>query len=106
MSDHQRIRRKDPERGAPIRDWSNMLRSPVAQGIAAPPPDAAAAVSPVNNSAPDSVASGSAAMSASATGSDTVSEEARIGIETAYRVIDEHLQEGRRAAQVQNGRGT
>jgi hypothetical protein len=33
-----------------------------------------------------------------------VSEEARIGIETAYRVIDEHLQEGRRAAQAQSGR--
>jgi len=30
---------------------------------------------------------------------DPVSEEARHGVESAYRVIDEHLQEGRRAAQ-------
>ncbi len=48
--------------------------------------------------------SDSAAQSTAATVAAGVSEEARIGIETAYRVIDEHLQEGRCAAQTQSGR--
>ncbi len=105
MSDRPRVRRKDPERSAPIRDWSNMFRSPGAQGAAAPSADSAAAGIQVNNSTHEGVASGSAAVSTAAVQAATVSEEARVGIETAYRVIDEHLQEGRRAAQAQSGRG-
>jgi hypothetical protein len=104
MSEHPRVRRKEPERSAPIRDWSNMFRSPGAQSAAAAPSaDSDAAVSQANNSAPDGVANGSAAVTIPPTAA-AVSEEARIGIETAYRVIDEHLQEGRRAAQAQSGR--
>jgi hypothetical protein len=99
MSDGPRIRRKDPERSAPIRDWSNMFRSPGAPGAAAPSAD-----SPANNSTPDGVASGPSASATLAVHAGAVSDEARVGIETAYRVIDEHLQEGRRAAQAQSGR--
>jgi hypothetical protein len=44
------------------------------------------------------VVSGSASDS-TASAQDQISDEARDGIEGAYRVIDEHLQEGRRAAQ-------
>jgi hypothetical protein len=105
MSEHHpRIRRKDPERSAPIRDWSNMFRSPGAQGASAPSADSAAAGLQANNSTPDGVAGDSAAVSIPAAAATAVSEEARVGIETAYRVIDEHLQEGRRAAQAQSGR--
>jgi hypothetical protein len=104
MSDRPRIRRNDPERSAPIRDWSNMFRSPGAQTVTAPAADAAVVGLQVNNSTTDGVASGSATVSTPATVNASLSEEARIGIETAYRVIDEHLQEGRRAAQAQSGR--
>jgi hypothetical protein len=104
MSDRPRIRRKDPERSAPIRDWSNMFRSPGAQAVTAPSAESAAVGLQVNNSTADGVASDSAEQSTAATVAAGVSEEARIGIETAYRVIDEHLQEGRRAAQARSGR--
>ena len=103
MSDRPRIRRKEPERSAPIRDWSNMFRSPGAQGTVAPSADAAAEFQ-ANNATSDGVASGSAAAGTPAAQAATVSDEARAGIETAYRVINEHLQEGRLAAQTQSGR--
>jgi hypothetical protein len=102
MSDHPRIKRKDPVRGAPIRDWSNMFRSPDAQAAAAPSEDPAAAGLRMNESAPNGTANGAAAVSIPAAPAASLSEEARVGIETAYRVIDEHLQEGRRAAQEQS----
>ena len=43
MSEHPRIRRKDPERSAPIRDWSNMFRSSGGQSASAPSADSGAA---------------------------------------------------------------
>ena len=80
MSEHPRIRRKDPERSAPIRDWSNMFRSSGAQSASAPSADLAAAG--LNDSTPGGLAGGSAPMSIPAAAVATVSEEARIGIET------------------------
>src|SRR2546425_1465148 len=103
MSDHPRIKRKDPVRSAPIRDWSNMFRSPDAQAAGAPSADATAGGLRMNESAPNGAVNGTAAVSTPAAPAASLSEEARVGIETAYRVIDEHLQEGRRAAQEQSG---
>ena len=98
MSDRPRIRRNDPDRDAPIRDWSNLFRSSGAQGVSAPSGNGVAMGVLANELAPDAAASGPASAGASAP-LDPVSEEARLAIESAYRVIDEHLQEGRRAAQ-------
>jgi hypothetical protein len=105
MNDRPRVRRKDPERSAPIRDWSNVLRSPGTQEASARSADPVAVGSRESNFTSDGSANGSAAMRAPEAEAATVSEEARAGIEVAYRVIDEHLQEGRLAAQAQNGRG-
>jgi len=105
MSDRPRVRRKEPERTAPIRDWSNMFRGPGAQDAAARSTDSDAAGLHVNNLTADGVANGSAAISASTAQTGLVNEEARAGIEAAYRIIEEHLQEGRLAAEAQRGRG-
>lgn len=105
MSDHPRIKREDPARSAPIRDWSNMFRSADAQGPPAPSPGPAADGARMYDSVPNGSANGSATVSTPAAPAASLSEEARVGIETAYRVIDEHLQEGRRAAQEQGGAG-
>jgi hypothetical protein len=98
MSDRPRVRRIDAERIAPIRDWSNLFRSPGAQAMTAAPGNGAAMKAQVSEFAPDGDANGSAPAATLAT-PDAVSAEALRGIESAYRVIDEHLQEGRRAAQ-------
>ncbi len=98
MSDRPRVRRNDAERIAPIRDWSNLFRNPAAQGVPAASGNGAAMKAPASEFPPDGVANGSA-PAATSSPTDPVSEEAQRGIEDAYRVIDEHLQEGRRAAQ-------
>jgi hypothetical protein len=98
MSDRQRIRRKDPDRDAPIRSWSNMFQSPAAASAAAPNGNGVAIGVPPEELITDGAAIGPASVD-SANATDPVSEEARHGVESAYRVIDEHLQEGRRAAQ-------
>ena len=103
MSDRPRIRRKDPERSAPIRDWSNLFRAAAAQGAAAGADNSATSGAQANGNSPDGAGSASA-FAGNAAAHDAVSEEARLGIETAYRVIDKHLQEGRRAAQARMGR--
>jgi hypothetical protein len=109
MSDHPRLKRNDPARSAPIRDWSNMFHSPAAQSLSPPSADPAAVGLRINeamrNGAANGAANGSATVSTPAAPAAGLSEEARVGIETAYRVIDEHLQEGRRAAQEQGGGG-
>jgi hypothetical protein len=79
MSDRPRLHRNDPARLTPVRNWSNLFRGagarvPAAAQMSTPPTPTLFAAEPVG-------------------------EEARLGIENAYRVIDEHLQEGRRAAQ-------
>jgi hypothetical protein len=79
MSDRPRLHRNDPARLTPVRNWSNLFRgdgsrAPAAAQMNTPPEPTLVAVEPV-------------------------SEEARLSIENAYRVIDEHLQEGRRAAE-------
>ncbi len=114
MNDRPRVRRKDPERSAPIRDWSKILLSPgaqgspSAQGTVARSSSADGAELRVGNTIADGIPNG---FPIGTPGADTrmaepaaVSEEARAGIEAAYRVIDEHLQEGRLAAQAPNGR--
>ena len=98
VSDYRRVRRNDAERIAPIRDWSNLLRNPAAQGVPAASGNGAAMKAPASEFPPDGGANGSA-PAATSSPPDPVSEEAQRGIEDAYRVIDEHLQEGRRAAQ-------
>ena len=97
MRNSQRIRRKNPDRDAPIRNWSNMFQGPSATGASAPNGNGAASERLSDESIDDGMAIG--ASSGSAIANDPVSEEARDGVEIAYRVIDEHLQEGRRAAQ-------
>ena len=99
MSDHPRIKREDPARSAPIRDWSNMYSTAAAQS----PPAPAATRMQLDTSMPNGAANGSATLATSTVPAAGLSEEARAVIETAYRVIDEHLQEGRRAAQVRGG---
>jgi hypothetical protein len=98
MSDRPRIRRNDPQRSAPIRDWSNLFRAAAPQGATAAAPRAQA------NGYSLEDAGGASPTASTAAAHDVVSEEARLGIETAYRVIDQHLQEGRRAAQARMGR--
>jgi hypothetical protein len=97
MSDRPRLRRKDPDRDAPIRSWSNMFRSPTAT-VAAPNGNGTAIGVPSDGFITAGVAI-SPAPDSSASEQEPNSEEARHGVESAYRVIDEHLQEGRRAAQ-------
>jgi hypothetical protein len=98
MSDRPRIRRKDPDRDAPIRSWSNMFRSLAVASASAPNGNGSAMGVPLDELITAGVAIGPASVSF-ASAPDPVSEEARHGVESAYRVIDEHLQEGRRAAQ-------
>lgn len=97
MSDRPRIRRKDPDRDAPIRSWSNMFRSP-AGTVAAPNGNGTAIGVPSDEFITAGVAI-SPAPESSASEQEPISEEAYHGVESAYRVIDEYLQEGRRAAQ-------
>jgi hypothetical protein len=104
MSDRPRVRRDDPERDAPIRDWSNIFRSPDVPIATVRSADMSAASTQMSNPMPGGVANGCAAASTPAAQPAIISEEARVGIETAYRVIDEHLREGKSAAQAQNGR--
>jgi hypothetical protein len=98
MSDRPRLRRKDPDRDAPIRSWSNMFRSPAATIAPASNGNGTATVVPSDEFLTAGVAI-SPASDGSASEQDPISEEVRHGVESAYRVIDEHLQEGRRAAQ-------
>jgi hypothetical protein len=106
MSDRPRVKRKDPERSAPIRNWSNLFRSAGAPGVSPASGNGAAMKRSADEFVPDGVANGSAPGAASAAPTEPVSEEAQFGIESAYRVIDEHLREGQRAAQARSPRGT
>lgn len=99
MSDSPRIRRNDPARGAPIREWSNLYRAPAPNGDPAHP-HRIDPIAPAGNGSP-----GVAPDDASAAAEPTLDAEARAGIDTAYRVIDEHLREGRRAAEARSGSG-
>jgi hypothetical protein len=100
MSDGQRYRRADPDRDAPVRKWSQILR-----------PSAAAAdsgVSPPTSASTDVTAEhdrqdrrdGFDHPSANGAGpahpaDETITE----GVAIAYRVIEEHLRAGQRAAE-------
>ena len=95
MSDRPRIRREDPDRAAPVRDWANLFRS------AASPSTASTNGSIKRGSTDETTVAGAANGPASASNPaapGSISEEAQVAIENAYRVVDEHLQEGRRAA--------
>jgi hypothetical protein len=98
MSDRPRIRREDPDRETPVRNWSNLYRSAGPTGASKPSANGAA----VSVETTQLTAEGAAAESAPGGVSaalEPVGDEARAEIESAYRVVDEHLQEGRRAAQ-------
>jgi hypothetical protein len=96
MSDRPRIRREDPDRAAPVRDWANLFRS--AASSSTPSTNGSVKRGPTDEMTVAGAANGPAlASNPAAPGS--ISEEAQIAIENAYRVVDEHLQEGRRAAQ-------
>ena len=101
MSDRPHLRRKEPARSAPMRDWSNMFRSSGAAAVAA---GADGPGLPANNATPGVVANGSAPAVNSEAPATTVSDEALRGIETAYQVIDQHLREGRSAAEAHGAR--
>src|SRR5690348_12737471 len=101
MSDRPRIRRKDPERDAPIRSWSNMFRNPAAT-VASAPNGSGAAMGVPSDDLVNREATSTPGSDGSTSVHDQVSEEARREVESAYRVIDAHLQEGRRAAQARS----
>ena len=95
MSDRPRIRREDPDRAAPVRDWANLFRS--AASSSTPFTNGSVKRGPTDEMTVAGAANGPASASNPAA-PGPVSEEAQIAIENAYRVVDEHLQEGRRAA--------
>jgi hypothetical protein len=96
MSDRPRIRREDPDRAAPVRDWANLFRS--AASSSTPFTNGSVKRGPTDEMTVAGAANGPASASNPAE-PGSVNEEAQIAIENAYRVVDEHLQEGRRAAQ-------
>ncbi|HEY1851221.1 MAG TPA: hypothetical protein VGG60_09375 [Candidatus Binataceae bacterium] len=96
MSERPRIRREDPDRAAPVRHWGNLFRS--AASPSAPSTNGSAKREPTDEMTVYDAANGPASASNAAV-FGPISEDARIAIENAYRVVDEHLQEGRRAAQ-------
>ncbi len=75
MSDRERLRRPDPARTEPIRDWSDLYRTSDSRQ----PPEAAA----------DPVRTTLASLE------DAINR----GVEVGYRVIDEHIRRGQSAAQ-------
>jgi hypothetical protein len=80
-SDRQRKHRKNRERGGPIREESNLSRQPdLRQGRARPPAPGAAAA-------------------------DAIDDVVAHGVELGYRVIDEYIRQGQRAAERLNSRG-
>ena len=95
MSDRPRIRREDPDRAAPVRDWANLFRS--AASSSTPSTNGSVKRGPMDEMTVAGAANGPAWASNPAE-PGSISEEAQITIENAYRVVDEHLQEGRRAA--------
>lgn len=84
MSQRRRLRRKDPERTEPIRDWSNLYR----QADSWPPR------SPLNDPASDDGVHDGRSR-------DGVTH----GVELGYRVIEEQLRQGQAAARHLNSRG-
>jgi hypothetical protein len=97
MSDRPRIRREDPNREAPVRNWSNLYRSAGQTAASKPSVKGTAVPMETTQLATEGAAAESAPGGVSAA-LEPVGAEAREEIESAYRVVDEHLQEGRRAA--------
>lgn len=84
MAEQHRLRREDPERIGPIRNWSTLYRSADSWGADAPVAKPMAAEETNHQSA----------------SSDAVT----YGVTLGYQVIEEHLQRGRRIAQQINNR--
>jgi hypothetical protein len=78
MSDHERLRRPDPARTEPIRDWSDLYRK------SDPRP-------------PEPAADGAGGQARSPVTS--LEEAINHGVEAGYRVIGEHIRRGQSAAQ-------
>jgi hypothetical protein len=84
MAEHQRLRREDPKRTSPIRNWSTLYRSADSWGKDDPATQPAAEEGTNPHSTP----------------LDAVSH----GVTLGYQVIEEHLQQGRRIAEQINNR--
>ena len=91
MSNGQRLRRVDPQRTEPIRNWSTLYR----------PSESERAEHPSSNSAVESRAD-PADPAHSDMGNETVSR----GVKLGYEVIEEHLRQGQKVAQMLSGRST
>lgn len=90
MGEQERFRRGDPERIAPMRNWSALSR----------PPDApAAAIGPTYHANGFRATNASMPISPAAPLPDDEIAEA---VATAYRVVDDHLRAGRDAARALN----
>jgi hypothetical protein len=103
MSDRRRLRRTDPDREGPVRDWSNLCQSTAARMAAKPSSNGTGLPLEASELTPETSTVQSAYASAAAV-PEPIDDEARAGIESAYRVVDEHLQEGRRAAEALSSR--
>lgn len=75
MSERQRKHREDPERSGPRRDWSSLYRQPDARDGAARPP-----AQDIGHA-------------------DAIDDAVAHGVELGYRVIDEYIRQGQRAAE-------
>ena len=85
MSNGQRLRRVDPQRTEPIRNWSTLYR----------PSESERAEHPSSNSAVENRAD-PADPADSGIGNETVSR----GVKLGYEVIEEHLRQGQKVAQM------
>ncbi len=79
MGERERLRRANPERTGPIRDWSKLYQTPSPQDSA--------------NRPPNSLVNGFGRQS------EETSEAALRGVELGYRIVDKHIREGHSAAQ-------
>ncbi len=89
MGDQERFRRKDPERDAPLRNWSGLHRPPAA-------PEA-----PLAGRNPNGGANGYPGAEPAAPRRQTEPPpdgEIADAVATAYRVVEDHLRAGREAA--------
>ncbi|WP_428265568.1 hypothetical protein [Haliangium sp.] len=85
MADRTRLRRQDPTRTQPIRDWSTLLRRPGAWGEPAGDPGQAAPLGRDRDG-------------------QAVDDPVAYGVELGYRVVDEHIRQGQRvAAELRSG---
>jgi hypothetical protein len=84
MSDQRRLRREDPVRTDPIRDWATLYRRSDSWGTH----DSATDQEPAKDRVQD----------------DSPNDMVTRGVELGYRVVEEHIRQGQRVAQQINNR--